>query len=111
MLVAATFARLELAVQRAGAVVRRDKFRFVATDTGGLCVVRGKQVVIVDATAPIADQVFVLLRALEELGAGAAPTATVAGLGGYAASVGVQAPLRSASLFRPLAKTKPKLAA
>ena len=55
------------AAQRLGVEVRLEPFETPATMGGGLCVVRGEQLVLIDQRAPLVDRIRALARALAEL--------------------------------------------
>ncbi len=50
--------------ERVGLDVRFDAMDPRASSRGGTCIVHGKRVVVIDRSAPLADQVGVLVRAL-----------------------------------------------
>ncbi len=61
------FDELLHAVARLGAAVRMEPFETPAIMGGGLCVVRGENLVLIDARAPLPDRLRALARALVEL--------------------------------------------
>lgn len=58
---------LVLLAERVGLTVRFDAMDTRASSRGGTCIIHGKRTVLVDAGAPVADQIGVLVRALGEL--------------------------------------------
>ena len=56
------------AAQRLGVEVRSEPFETPAVMGGGLCVVRGAHLVLIDQRAPLVDRVRALARALGDLG-------------------------------------------
>ena len=56
------------AAQRLGVEVRSEPFETPAVLGGGLCVVRGAHLVLIDLRAPLADRLRALARALGDLG-------------------------------------------
>jgi hypothetical protein len=56
------------AAQRLGVEVRSEPFETPAAMGGGLCVVRGAHLVLIDQRAPLADRLGALARALGDLG-------------------------------------------
>lgn len=56
------------AAQRLGVEVRSEPFETPATMGGGLCLVRGAHLVLIDQRAPLVDRVRALARALGDLG-------------------------------------------
>jgi len=56
------------AARRLGVEVRIEPFETPATMGGGLCIVRGASLVLIDQRAPLADRLRALARALGELG-------------------------------------------
>ena len=61
------FDELLHAAARLGVEVRTEPFETPATLGGGLCVVRGETLVLIDQRAPLPDRLRVLARALVEL--------------------------------------------
>ncbi len=61
------FDELRHAAERLGVAVRVEPFETPAVIGGGLCVVRGEQLVLIDQRAPLPDRVLALARALSEL--------------------------------------------
>jgi hypothetical protein len=61
------FDELLQAAERLGVEVRIEPFETPATMGGGLCVVRGEKLVLIDQRAPLPDRVRALARALIEL--------------------------------------------
>ena len=61
------FDELLLAAERLGVEVRIEPFATPATMGGGLCVVRGETLVLIDQRAPLPDRLRALARALVEL--------------------------------------------
>jgi hypothetical protein len=59
---------LVLAAQRLGVEVRSEPFETPATLGGGLCIVRGAHLVLIDQRAPLVDRLRALARALGDLG-------------------------------------------
>jgi hypothetical protein len=55
------------AAARLGVAVRIEPFETPATRGGGLCVVRGETLVLIDQRAPLPDRLRALARALVEL--------------------------------------------
>jgi len=55
------------AAKRLGVEVRSEPFETPAAAGGGLCVVRGENLVLIDQRAPLVDRVRALARALVEL--------------------------------------------
>ena len=55
------------AAGRLGIEVRMEPFETPAVVGGGLCVVRGEPLVLIDQRAPLADRIGALARALAEL--------------------------------------------
>ncbi|HXA96165.1 MAG TPA: hypothetical protein VN323_11440 [Candidatus Dormibacteraeota bacterium] len=55
------------AAKRLGVEVRSEPFETPAAAAGGLCVVRGENLVLIDQRAPLVDRVRALARALVEL--------------------------------------------
>ena len=53
--------------ERLGVEVRMEPFETPATMGGGLCVVRGEKLVLIDQSAPLPNRVLALARALSEL--------------------------------------------
>ena len=87
---------LVLAARRLGVEVRTEPFETPAALGGGLCLVRGAQLVLIDQRAPLVDRLGALARALGDLGSEAvymAPEARELVDGGEPAS---SRPLRSA---------------
>jgi hypothetical protein len=62
------FGELLLAAEKLGVEVRIEPFETPAPKGGGLCVVRGERLVLIDQRAPLSDRILVLARALSELG-------------------------------------------
>jgi len=56
------------AAQRLGVEVRSEPFETPAAIGGGLCVVRGEHLVLLDQRAPLVDRLRALARALGDLG-------------------------------------------
>jgi hypothetical protein len=56
------------AAQRLGVEVRSEPFETPAAMGGGLCVVRGEHLVLIDQRAPLVDRLRALARALGDLG-------------------------------------------
>src|SRR5260370_16836704 len=56
------------AAQRLGVEVRSEPFETPAAMGGGLCVVRGAHLVLIDQRAPLLDRLRALARALGDLG-------------------------------------------
>ena len=56
------------AAQRLGVEVRSEPFETPAAMGGGLCVVRGAHLVLIDQRAPLVDRLRALARALGDLG-------------------------------------------
>jgi hypothetical protein len=61
------FGELLHAAARLGVDVRIEPFETPATLGGGLCVVRGEALVLIDQRAPLPDRLLALARALVEL--------------------------------------------
>jgi hypothetical protein len=61
------FDELLQAAARLGVEVRIEPFETPATMGGGLCVVRGETLVLIDQQAPLPDRLLALARALVEL--------------------------------------------
>lgn len=61
------FDELLHAAARLGVEVRMEPFETPATMGGGLCVVRGEKLVLIDQHAPLLDRIRALARALGEL--------------------------------------------
>jgi hypothetical protein len=59
---------LEALCDRVGVLVRSERFAPNATRRGGLCVLRGQRIVVLDETLPLLDKIFVLTEALRALG-------------------------------------------
>jgi hypothetical protein len=59
--------KLLQAAKRLGVEVRSEPFETPAAAGGGLCVVRGENLVLIDQRAPLVDRVRALARALVEL--------------------------------------------
>ena len=59
------------AARRLGVEVRSEPFETPAAMGGGLCLVRGAHLVLVDLRAPLADRLGALARALRDLGSDA----------------------------------------
>jgi hypothetical protein len=55
------------AANRLGVEVRTEPFETPATMGGGLCVVRGESLVLIDQRAPLPDRLRALARALVQL--------------------------------------------
>lgn len=55
------------AAARLGVEVRLEPFETPATVGGGLCVLRGENLVLIDQRAPLPDRVRALARALRDL--------------------------------------------
>ena len=62
---------LVAAAQRLGVEVRSEPFETPAAMGGGLCVVRGAHLVLIDQRAPLVDRLRTLARALGDLGSDA----------------------------------------
>jgi hypothetical protein len=62
---------LVAAAQRLGVEVRSEPFETPAAMGGGLCVVRGAHLVLIDQRAPLVDRLRALARALGDLGSDA----------------------------------------
>jgi hypothetical protein len=62
------FDELIQAARRLGVEVRSEPFETPAAMGGGLCVVRGAHLVLIDLRAPLVDRLRALARALGELG-------------------------------------------
>ncbi|HEX4995284.1 MAG TPA: hypothetical protein VFX87_09955 [Methylomirabilota bacterium] len=58
---------LAQAANRLGVEVRTEPFETPATMGGGLCIVRGESLVLIDQRAPLPDRLRALARALVEL--------------------------------------------
>lgn len=56
------------AAQRLGVEVRSEPFETPAALGGGLCLVRGAHLVLIDQRAPLVDRLRALARALGDLG-------------------------------------------
>ncbi len=61
------FEELLQAAERLAVEVRIEPFETPATMGGGLCVVRGEKLVLIDQRAPLPDRIRALARALLEL--------------------------------------------
>ena len=61
------FDELLHAAERLGVEVRMEPFETPATTGGGLCAVRGENLVLIDQRAPLLDRIRALVRALVEL--------------------------------------------
>jgi hypothetical protein len=61
------FDELLRAAARLGAAVRVEPFETPATMGGGLCIVRGATLVLIDQRAPLPDRLRALARALLDL--------------------------------------------
>ncbi len=61
------FDELLLVSKKLGVEVRVESFETPATRGGGLCIVRGEKLVLLDRSAPLPDRILVLARALSEL--------------------------------------------
>ena len=61
------FDELLQAAARLGVAVRVEPFETPITMGGGLCVVRGETLVLIDLRAPLLDRIRALARALVEL--------------------------------------------
>jgi hypothetical protein len=55
------------AARKLGVEVRIEPFEVPATAGGGLCIVHGNELVLIDAHAPLWDRILALARALSEL--------------------------------------------
>lgn len=55
------------AAEKLGVEVRIEPFETPATMGGGLCVVRGEKLVLIDQSVSLPDRILVLARALAEL--------------------------------------------
>ena len=62
------FDELLRAAEKLGVDVRIEPFETPAPKGGGLCVVRGERLVLIDQRAPLLDRILVLAQALSELG-------------------------------------------
>lgn len=62
------FDELLRAAEKLGVEVRIEPFETPAPKGGGLCVVRGERLVLIDQRAPLLDHILVLAQALSELG-------------------------------------------
>jgi len=62
------FEELLQATERLGVEVRIEPFETPATMGGGLCVLRGEKLVLIDQSAPLRHRILALARALSELG-------------------------------------------
>jgi hypothetical protein len=62
------FDELLRAAEELGVEVRIEPFETPAPKGGGLCVVRGERLVLIDQRAPLLDRILVLAQALSELG-------------------------------------------
>jgi hypothetical protein len=62
------FDELLQAVEKLGVEVRMEAFQTPATKGGGLCILRGEKLVLIDQSAPLTDRICALARALSELG-------------------------------------------
>jgi hypothetical protein len=56
------------AAKRLGVEVRSEPFETPAAMGGGLCIVRGEHLVLIDQRAPLPDRLRALARALVDLG-------------------------------------------
>jgi hypothetical protein len=63
------FEELLPAAEQLGIAVRIEPFETPAIAGGGRCVLRGEQLVLIDARAPLRDRIRTLARALAELDA------------------------------------------
>ncbi len=61
------FEELLRAAERLGVEVRTEPFETPAPRGGGLCIVRGAKLVLIDQRVPLPDRLLVLARALAEL--------------------------------------------
>lgn len=61
------FDKLLRAAEKLGVEVRIEPFETPATMGGGLCVVRGEKLVLIDQSVSLPDRILVLARALSEL--------------------------------------------
>jgi hypothetical protein len=61
------FDELVRAAEKLGVEVRVEPFETPATRGGGLCVVRGEKLVLIDQSAPLPDRILALAGALSEL--------------------------------------------
>ena len=61
------FDELLRVAERLGASVRVEAFETPAMRAGGLCVVRGETLVLIDQRAPLAERVLAIARAVSEL--------------------------------------------
>jgi hypothetical protein len=61
------FDELLLVAARLGVEIRIEPFETPATMGGGLCIVRGEELVLIDRNAPLPDRISGLARALSEL--------------------------------------------
>lgn len=61
------FDELIRVAEKLGVEVRIEPFETPATGGGGLCVLRGEQLVLLDATAPLHERILALARALSRL--------------------------------------------
>ena len=62
------FDELLRAAEKLGVDMRIEPFETPAPKGGGLCVVRGERLVLIDQRAPLLDRILVLAQALSELG-------------------------------------------
>jgi hypothetical protein len=62
------FDELLRAAEKLGVEVRIEPFETPAPKGGGLCVVRGERLVLIDQRASLLDRILVLAQALSELG-------------------------------------------
>lgn len=61
------FDELLRAAEQLGVAVRMEPFETPATAGGGLCVLRGERLILLDAKAPLGDRTLTLARSLSEL--------------------------------------------
>ncbi len=62
------FDELLRTAERLGVEVRLEPFETAEITGGGLCILRGEQLVLIDQGARVADRVVALARALSEVG-------------------------------------------
>jgi hypothetical protein len=62
------FGELLQAAEKLGVEIRIEPFETPAPKGGGLCIVRGERLVLIDQRAPLFDRILVLAQALSELG-------------------------------------------
>ncbi len=61
------FDELLLVAERLGVEIRIEPFETPATTAGGLCVLRGEKLVLIDQGAPLPNRILALAGALSEL--------------------------------------------